>query len=215
MIGGRHAKKECLVISPHADDEALGCASLIDDRCHVHFCGINELGLPADPGRRIPMVEREIEVASAAKFFGYSFSVDRHDLVNRFELTHQINNIESIINEIKPLSIFVPFRFGYNQDHRVIYDACRVALRPHDRNHFVKRVFVYEAIHDFIWSTVPFNPNYFIPLDIERKIAGYLCHASQVREMRAPEMIREHARARGMAANCEYAEAFVIERWVE
>ena len=212
---GSRARSRVLVISPHVDDEVLGCSAILNRDCHVHFCGINEDGLREDPGRRIPMQDRETELARAASFFGYSYSVNRGGLVNRYKIEEQIESVEDVINNVQPQDIFIPFRFGYNQDHVVVYDACRVALRPHDRNHFVKRVFVYEAVHDLLWSSVPFAPVYFIPLDVERKIQGYLCHKSQVRGMRSPEMIRAHARVRGMAANCDCAEAFMIEWWVE
>jgi LmbE family N-acetylglucosaminyl deacetylase len=193
----------------------LGCSSILGPRCHVHFCGIVETDLPADPDHRITQQAREAELTGVAGFFGYQYTINRSSRVNRFTVAEQINSLENIINKIRPTTIFIPFQHGYNQDHRTIYDACKVALRPHDRNHFVKRVFVYEAIHDLLWSSVPFEPMYFVPLDIERKIEGYLRHKSQVRAMRSADMINAHARVRGMAANCAFAEAFMVARWVE
>jgi hypothetical protein len=31
---------ELLVFSPHVDDEALGLGGILDERFHVHYCGI-------------------------------------------------------------------------------------------------------------------------------------------------------------------------------
>jgi len=90
-----------------------------------------------------------------------------------------------------------------------------VALRPHDRNFFVKKVMVYEAAHDVIWNPKKMNLNYFVPIDIERKIKAYELHKSQVRGMRSPQLLREIAAVRGAASNCRYAEAFQILRWCE
>jgi LmbE family N-acetylglucosaminyl deacetylase len=110
--------------------------------------------------------------------------------------------------------VLLPFAGGYNQDHQTIFRAGQVALRPHDKNFFVKKVVVYEGVHDLIWSAEPYTPNYFVEIDVERKIAGYQLHRSQVRGMRSPEMIRSHARVRGMMAGCQHAEGYMIQRWI-
>ena len=203
-----------LIIAPHVDDEALGCGGVLDETCHVHFCGLDESLLADDPRHRIPAYAREEELASVAAHFGYSYSIDRCAKVNHYQVPELITALESVINERRPHTIYLPFAGGYNQDHQAVFRAAQVALRPHDRNHFVKRVLIYEAIHDHLWSTEPFQAAYFVPIDIDRKLAGYELHASQVRSMRSGEMIRTHARMRGMMAGCEYAEAFMVQRWV-
>lgn len=203
-----------LVIAPHVDDEALGCGGVLGDNCHVLFCGIDESLVAADPGHRVTLAEREAELSGVASFFGFTYEVIRDTRVNHYQVPELIGTIEMAINDHRPDTILLPFAGGYNQDHLTTFLAAQVALRPHDKNFFVKRVFIYEGIHDFIWSTQPFVPQLFIPIDIDRKVAGYQLHASQVRGMRSAEMIRTHARMRGVMAHCEFAEAFMVQRWV-
>jgi LmbE family N-acetylglucosaminyl deacetylase len=134
--------------------------------------------------------------------------------VNYFVEQEFIGRVEDLINTIKPEAVYLPHP-GYNQDHRTVFDAAIVALRPHDRNHFVNKVLVYEAVHDVIWNPRPMTLNYFVPIDIDRKMAAYALHETQVRGMRTPQHLREIAAVRGAASNCAYAEAFQILRWCD
>jgi hypothetical protein len=56
------------------------------------------------------------------------------------------------------------------------------------------------------------QPNCFIPIDVERKIAAYRLHASQVRAMRSPELITALARWRGFQGGFDAAEGFAVVR---
>ena len=83
-------------------------------------------------------------------------------------------------------------------------------------NHFVKRVVMYEQPQDFWNGKDPgIQPNYFIPIDIEKKVNLYTMLKSQVRMHRSPDMLRDLAKIRGHQSNVESAEAFQIIRWVE
>lgn len=203
-----------LIISPHVDDEVLGCGGILDDTCFVYLCGIDESRLPHDPKHRIPMPERMKELEDTASFLGFQFEVNTQTKVNYFVEQDIKDALERIINEQRPDMIFLPHA-GYNQDHRTVFHASQIALRPHDKNFFVKKVLVYEAVHDMWWSDRPFSPTYFVPIDVERKINAYKLQESQVRGMRSPEMLRDLAKIRGAMSHCETAEAFEVLRWVE
>ena len=115
--------------------------------------------------------------------------------------------------------MYIPYP-SYNQDHRVVYEASLVALRPHDRNFFVKKVFTYEQPHVFLWDNSHqingcFKPNYYKPIDIKRKIKAYELMETQVRTFRSSKMLESMAQLRGSQSNLEYAEAFQILRFVE
>lgn len=206
--------KKKLFISPHVDDEVLGCGGTLDRDSFVYYCGIDESKVPADAAHRIPLPEREAEIVEVAKFLGFAYEINRESHVNDFEIVPFIKEVERMINAIRPESIFIPHP-GYNQDHQTIFNACQVALRPHDKNFFVKRVLVYEAIHDFLWSHEIFRPNYFVPIDIARKLKAYALHKSQVRPFRSPKMLEDLARLRGAMCKADYAESFEVLRWVE
>ena len=126
---------------------------------------------------------------------------------------------EKTINNIRPEEIFIPYP-SYNQDHRVAYEAALVALRPHDSNFFVKKVFAYEQPHVFLWDNShqigsAFKPNYYKAIDIKRKIKAYELMETQVRAFRSQETIKSMAQLRGAQSNLDYAEAFQILRCVE
>ena len=117
------------------------------------------------------------------------------------------------------MKIYIPYP-SYNQDHRVAYEAALVALRPHDSNFFVKKVFAYEQPHVFLWDNShqidsAFKPNYYKPIDVKRKIKAYELMETQVRAFRSQETIKSMAQLRGAQSNLDYAEAFQILRYVE
>ena len=201
---------EFLVIAPHVDDEVLGCGGILDRRFHVHYCGVEEF--------RIVDRETRLQEASAcAEFLGFSFTISAN-AVNEYRVSDLISPFEELINLHRPAAVFLPYP-SYNQDHRAVLDAALTALRPHDRNYFVPNVLLYEEIQvtgwpvrDDLLRNSAFQPNFFVPIEIERKIAAYRLHASQVRAMRSPELLTALARWRGFQSAQEYSEAFQIIR---
>jgi LmbE family N-acetylglucosaminyl deacetylase len=125
-----------------------------------------------------------------------------------------ITQIEDQINEHKPDRVFIP-QYSYNQDHRAVYDAAMVALRHHDVNWFVKKVFIYEQPHTLSWPYSDFKPNYFIGFNIAEKIRMYGLYKSQVRGHRSASFIEVMAQLRGEQAGVPYAEGFECIRFVE
>jgi LmbE family N-acetylglucosaminyl deacetylase len=202
-----------LAIAPHVDDEVLGLGGLLDSSFFVYYCGIDESRFGNDKDA-VSIGVRYEELQQVAAYLGFKYSCNEESKVNHYVEQDFITVFEELINEIKPERVFIPHA-GYNQDHRTVFNAAFVALRPHDRNHFVDRVLVYEAVHDVIWTPTNMDLNYFVPIDIERKIQAYRLNGSQVRGMRSPEHLRHIAAVRGAAGNCQYAEAFQILRWCE
>ena len=199
-----------LVISPHIDDEVLGCYCALHDNAHVMECGVDKFHV-------VNREERLKELEALAKYKKFTFNVFENK-VNNYVIRDLIHEIEDQINLIKPDKIFIPYP-SYNQDHVTVYDAALVALRHHDINHFVKKVVAYEEVHSFLWDYThdinsTFKGNYFVPIDIEDKIKSYKFLKSQVRGHRSPEMLRLIARMRGVQGNCENAEAFKLIRLI-
>ena len=194
-----------VIIAPHIDDEILGCASILNSSTFICYLGVEDRSY-------VSAEERKFELKNASLKKGFSYDVYGCS-VNNYTVPQIIPIIESTINKYQPSSVFIP-NYSYNQDHKTVYDAAMVALRHHDQNYFVKKVFVYEQPHDFLWPVEHFNPNFFIPLNIQDKIETYKIYASQVRNHRSPETIISMAKLRGAQANIEYAEAFQCIRFV-
>jgi LmbE family N-acetylglucosaminyl deacetylase len=202
---------EKLIIAPHVDDDVLGCGGILDINSFVIYCGLDESDIPNRPPRQ----ERLEEIMDVREITHHDYEILENN-VNRYSEHNLIGDFERIINDYKPEEVYVCHP-SYNQDHRAVYDATMVALRPHDENHFVKKVFVYEQPHMLFWDNggVDFKPNYFIPIDIERKVKVYKAMKSQVRSFRSPEHLRAIGKLRGGQSNCDYAEAFQVLRWVK
>jgi len=198
------------VISPHIDDEVLGCGGILDKNTFVLHCGIED--------RSVISSETRIgEIMAVKKAAGFSMKLLRNNVVNNYKVPDLIPEIEKHINKIKPDQVYIPFP-SYNQDHRAVYEAALVATRQHDINFFVKKVLVYEQPHAFFWSDKfkeIFNPNYFVPIDINRKLKLYSLLKSQVRPFRSPEHVKALAVLRGAESNLKHAEAFQILRWID
>ena len=82
-----------LVIAPHADDEVLGCASILDKDTLVFYCGLDEGKVAPDPGHRIPIVERLEEINKCSEYFGFRYEYGIQ-YVNSYELLPNKDNLE-------------------------------------------------------------------------------------------------------------------------
>jgi len=202
-----------MILSPHIDDEVLGCGGILDKETFVIYCGMDESHIKGDWIKKRPKEEERLsELEDVVSMTNHSYKI-LDNKVNHYKLQNLITYFEKYINDIKPTEVYMPHP-SYNQDHRVVYDAAITALRPHDINHFVKRIFIYEQPHMLFWDDKDFKPNYFVPIDIERKVKMYELMKTQVRKFRSTEHLRAISKLRGGQSNYEYAEAFKILRWV-
>lgn len=202
-----------LIIAPHVDDEVLGCGGILDNDTFVLHCG---LARNQNHGSKFfSSTERLDEWKKVKEETGCMSNLLSHDVNNFIFGSKLIGDLERNINKIKPEIVYLPSP-SYNQDHQAVYKSAIVALRPHDCNHFVNKVVLYEQPQDF-WngSEQSITPNYFVPIDIEKKIRLYKLLASQVRGHRSPGMLRNLAAMRGYQSNTPHAEAFQIVRWIE
>ncbi len=200
-----------LVFSPHVDDEALGLGGILDERFHVHYCGVESF-------REVDRETRLAEARACAELLGFSYSLAEGNAVNAYRIADLVGQLEAAVARHRPATVFVPYA-SYNQDHRAVLDAALTALRPHDRNPAVANVLLYEQVHVTLWphredltAGRAFQPSYFVPIDLQRKLAAYRCHASQLRAMRSPERVELLARWRGAQAGCDAAEGFMVVR---
>ncbi len=198
-----------LVIAPHVDDDVLGCGGIIDEETTVLYCGLDESGIENRPSFNARIQEANL----VQKFLKHKYIL-LENKVNNYKIQDLIGQIEKVINKEKPDEVFIPHP-SYNQDHKVVYEASLIALRPHDLNHFVKLVAVYEQPHSFLWvGSGDYTPNYFVEIDINSKIKAYMLMKTQVRKFRSPETITSLAQLRGAQSNYKFAESFQLLRFV-
>jgi LmbE family N-acetylglucosaminyl deacetylase len=201
-----------IIISPHVDDDILGCGGILDEKSLVLYCGIDDFHV-------VSREERLLEAKAASKILNHSYTMLHGNKVNKYIMSDLIDDFSNFINKHKPKQVFIPYP-SYNQDHQAVYEAALIALRPHDVNFFVKEVLVYEQPHVFFWDNShsinsAFKPNYFIPIDVDKKIEAYKAMTSQNRSFRSAEHINSLALLRGGQSGCRFAEAFQAIRIVK
>lgn len=204
-----------LIISPHSDDALFGCFSFLKGS-HVVVCGIDESECPEDEKHRLSLESKKAETHKLMCEVEANNWMVISSKVNLFYTSKYvlIKAIEDKINRIKPSLILIPHP-SFNQDHQTIYEACMVALRPHDQNHFVPKVLMYDVYDYTKWGENQMPMNYFKYVDIESKLKAYKTIKSQIRSYRSPEKLRQWASNLGERCNLKYAEGFKILRWVD
>lgn len=200
---------ETLVIAPHCDDEVLGCGGAIYNRTDVfvYYLGVEDFHIISKPDRL-----KEVDLVASYLQFDYLIGKNYPNSYSKIDL---INELTNIINKYHPKEIFIPNGRAYNQDHQTVYEAALIALRPHDENHFVPKVFVYEVEQYLLWPNNKFRPVYFEKINIKIKRTAYELYRSQVRAMRPPQMLEHFAAIRGLSCGVEYAEAFEVIRYIK
>lgn len=207
-------RKCALFIMPHPDDEAISCSGAITShRLAGDFVVVGFVyGRVFDYGRKpssSKMLAMNIE--GAKNVLGYD---DCH-MANLIEgepgtsgFYKALEFVEGLLDTYNPYAVYIPGQHDLNQDHRHLYDVCRIALRPGN----LKTV---DEIHSFVGADhIKAEPNMFVPLtaiDISIKVAALNCYASEIRHgyhPRSERTLKAAATFWGSKAGVEYAEAY-------
>jgi len=197
-----------LVLVPHQDDECLGLGGTLMQAGKIWLHYYNDIH------PNVPIKQYDQEAKNVQKMLRSEVSYSDYRNVNHlaeFPLPAFIAEIEDLINDIEPDTIFIP-NPSYNQDHRTVYDAAITAVRIHDINYVVPNVLLYEQPETHTPAYKEFTPHMFVPIDIEEKLTLYGLYESQVRGHRSFEHVRALARVRGMQCGEDFAEAFQVIR---
>lgn len=217
-----------LVLAPHPDDEVLGCggtiARLTAEGGRVDV-GIVTRGMaPAYSDEQV--AEVRAEAAAAHRLLGVA-GTHYLDLpaagLDRLPQAEVNAAIATLIGQVRPKTLMVPFLGDIHADHQIVFNAAMVAARP-GGGFRPDRVIAYETVSETNWSapylTPAFAPNLYLDIGgfLETKIAAFGCYASQVRPFpneRSIESLRALATLRGSCVSLHAAEAFVLLREIE
>ena len=221
-----------LIVSPHPDDEILGCGGLIKrikdqgGKVYVLFLTVGDTQEYSKRGisnghERISEIEK---VAKFLKYDDYQILFEgntfhlRLDSIPQIEL---ISKIEESLNRIKPTIIAFPQFQDYNQDHRTTAQAVITATRPAppEFKSFQPLVLAYESVSVASWAQGQIdNPNFFVKLsedELSFKLKALGMYKSQVRKGAHPRSLKSLgnlARYRGVQCGVEAAEAYICYR---
>ncbi len=220
-------KKNILILAPHADDEILGCGGAISKYKNLGYCTHVLILTNANIGapdlysaKKINLIRDEAKKANKTIGTQKLYFENLPGLnLNQYP-TYKISNIISkYILKIDPEILFIPSANDIHDDHKKIFHASKVAVRPKKKNN-LKKILSYEVLSETEWNEdeKSFNPNYFINLtknNINKKIKAFLKYKSQVQKFphpRSREAIFSLSRIRGSQVFMEYAEAFRVEK---
>lgn len=220
----KRLKNRVLIVSPHMDDEVLGCGGIISkhsrsDRIWVVFVANRVYDHIFSAQKNY--VEKSHAMESK-KALGYHEAIFLDMADERLDSCVQeiIIPLEKLTQKIKPHVVYLPFRGDNNQDHRAVFDASRVVLRP-SAVPFVNTIRMYEVPSSTEQSPPllenAFIPNYYADIGgvIKKKIAAMKCYSTEQRPYphpRSPDAIKILAQKRGIEIGFKYAEAFMTIR---
>ena len=217
-----------LVIAPHPDDEVLGVGGTIAKRANegnnVYVCVVTRGCEPLFKEELVMQTREECRRADA--FLGVKetifldFPAVMLETVPRYELNGAISEL---IQRIMPDEVYIPHRGDMQLDHKMVVDACMVALRPKYK-HIVKRIYTYETLSETGWD-IPSISNDFVPNVYENitgtfdtKLKAMNIFQSQLADFpaaRSLEAIEALAKYRGATVNVNAAEAFMLVREIK
>ena len=216
--------KTIAVISPHPDDESLGCGgTLLKHRTagdEVHW--INITGISVEAGycpERVASCAREMQCVSElygmAALHNLALPTTKLDDIPLGEI---IEKIRSVFEEVRPEVVYLPFRGDIHSDHKVVFDAVSACTKWF-RHKSIKRILAYEVLSETDFQltsdTAFFSPNVFVDISdfLEKKIEILSVYASEMGSApfpRSDEALRALAVLRGAASGYRAAEAFVL-----
>ncbi|MEM9654980.1 MAG: PIG-L deacetylase family protein [Actinomycetota bacterium] len=221
-----------LVISPHADDEALACggimARLADQGAEVFVQfmtvdGFHHYGIEGGTTYQ----QRVDEIGDVAKILSFDWDIayGDQDLIEKLDTVPKrdlVDLFETRINELEPDLVLLPSGADYDQDHVASFETAVAALRPISPvfgKWLVPHVLVYESPKIMWWSEDVPRPEAFVDITdvLDRKqdaLAAYTTQARPSPHIRSPESVAALACLRGKEIGVEYAEAFGVLRTV-
>ena len=216
-----------LVVSPHPDDETLGCGGTLmshKDRGDKLFwlvaTEINEsLGFEKE---KVESRFQEIELVSKKYGFESKFSLGINTAsVDRLSMSDLISRVSDVVKLVKPNIIYFPHFNDVHSDHRILAKAVHSSLKWF-RYPYIKKALMYETPSETEFNFLSiddFSPNVFVDITdyLDRKIEIMKLYQGEMKEFpfpRSEETLRALATIRGSQSGFIAAEAFqlVFER---
>ena len=219
--------KNILIIAAHPDDETYGVGGTIVN--HVkNGDNVEVLILTDGVTARHNEIEKQKQAAlNACKILGVKevyFAGLPDQKLDSLPLLEIIIPINDLIKKNKPEIVYTHHGGDVNQDHRTVFDATMVAVRPVG-TYPVKKVLCYEVPSSTEWAPPLehwiFRPNVYVDinkvLDIKLKAINaytetYISEVPEFPHPRSKEAVRIYAQQRGVTVGINAAETFFLIR---
>lgn len=217
-----------LIIAPHPDDEVLGVGGTMHRLAaegHELVVAIATKGwAPLFDEAQVARVRAESSEANRAlgvldlRFL--DLPVTKLQELPEAELNRTFGDL---VDDVRPAWVFLPFPGDRHEDHRQVFDASMVAIRPLPERDYIKMVLCYETVSETHWGAggmePAFNPQYVVDVTdhLEAKCEAMRLYPSQLKaapDARSIEAIQALARWRGSTVGRHAVEAFMLVRGV-
>ena len=210
-----------LVISPHPDDETLGCGGALmyhkKKGDNIYWLNITNIfhskGWPkVKVEKRKKEISKVKELYGFTNFFNLKYATTELDTV---PISKIINDISEIYNTIKPEIIFAPHNSDVHTDHKIVFKALSSTFKWF-RHPYIKSVLLYETLSETDFNFLnSFTPNTFINISdfLDKKIQIMSIYKSEIKEFpfpRSEKSIQALAALRGSQSGFDSAEAFQL-----
>lgn len=219
--------KKVLVIAAHPDDETLGAGGAIMKHLEK---GDHVTVFIATDGVTARHDQTELQqraAVNACRVLGVEdvrFGGLPDQRLDGMPLLEVIDPIYKLVKEFQPEIVYTHHGGDVNQDHRVIFEATLVAVRPVNQNP-VKEFYCYEVGSSTEWApsldSWMFKPNTFIDIEpyLDKKVKAiqeysktYQSEIPPFPHPRSPEAVEIYAKRRGVEVGFRAAEAFMLIR---
>ena len=212
-----------LFISPHPDDETLGCGGTI---LKLKACGCKIYLLIVTRGYEKYGDSKQVidnmknQTSQAIKEYGFDDSIQLDfptTFLDTIPIKELINAFGEIIKRWKPNILFIPNRSDVHTDHRIVFDAIWSCTRSF-RFPIIQEVCSYETVSETEFSPPlsdrTFIPNTFCDISdyLEKKLEIMDIYSSEIANHpfpRSRKNLEALATFRGATIGVKYAEAFV------
>ncbi len=213
-----------IVVSPHPDDETLGCGGTIlkhkANGDNIHWLIMTNIS--AQEGHdeeRVKARQQEIQLVTNEYGFNDVFKLDfpttKLDMLPRNQL---VESVSAVIAKVKPDIVYLPNRNDVHSDHKVAFDVVMSSIKTF-RCPSIKKVLMYEVISETEFSSplsnTVFLPNSFSDVSdyFDKKISIMKIYNSELGDHPFPrsiENLKALATFRGATSSVKYAEAFMV-----
>jgi len=225
------SRQTVLIVAAHPDDEVLGCGGTIARLCgeghNVQVAilgeGITSRGTNQDSAAKLRALEKAC--TSACEILGASVPEMFNLPDNRFDtvpLLDIVKEIESLVETVKPDTIFTHHPGDLNIDHVITSRAVLTAARPQP-GHPVRDIYMFEIPSSTEWgfhhTGPPFKPNLFynIAASLQTKLDALRAYEGEIRSFphpRSEKAVIAAAHRWGSCVGQEAAEPFEVARIV-
>jgi len=212
-----------LVVSPHPDDETLGCGGTIfkhkKNGDKVYWLNITDISIETGWHKKIvnkrkSEIDLVIKTYQFAKFFNLSLPTTK---VDTFPISDIIQKITDVYKKVFPEIIYIPYGNDIHSDHQIISKAMQSTFKWFRYPH-INKVLMYETISETEFNFLKqntFNPNVYINISdhIDDKIEAMNIYKSEIQDFpfpRSEKTIRSLATLRGSQSGYLAAEAFEV-----